>query len=164
MSRIARSADTRESAARPKTYVPRAKLVAPTPPPGYKGRWIRIRSGATDDADNVSNREYEGYRFVTAEEAARWEGTDKWRGTQDSEGIVSGRKDLRFAVNAVENTDARQDYYSGLAQRQMDEIDANMYKAASEAPGHMTFREPKRRTIVKTGPGASKPQFADDTD
>lgn len=164
MTRVARSADTREAAARPKVYVPRAKLVAPTPPPGYKGRWIRIRSGSFDDAENVANREHEGYRFVTAEEAARWEGADKWRGTQDNNGIVSGRKDLRFAVNAVENTEAREAYYGAQAQRQMDEIDANMYKVAAEAPGHIKFRDPKRRTVVKTGPGASKPQFADDQD
>lgn len=165
MPRVARSAETRESAARRKPYVPPAKLAAPTPPPGYHTRWVRVKSGQADDPENVSRREYEGYRFVTAEEAARWEGTETWRGTQHASGPFQGfvgRKDLVLMVNDESNVESRQDYYQGLARRELDAIDANMFNAAKDHQQHIAFDRPKRKTRVATGPGSSKPQFADD--
>lgn len=167
MPRVARSAETRESAARRKPYQPPAKLAAPTPPPGIRIRWVRVKSGPTEDVESVSKREYEGYVPVSVEEAARWDGTETWRGTKHTSGPFQGfvgRKDLVLMKNDESNVESREEYYGDLARRQMDEIDSNMFKAAANAPQHIAFDRPKRKTRTQTGPGASRPQFADDAE
>src|SRR5690348_11816928 len=66
MPPVARNQATRESTTRSKPYKPPAVLDAPTPPPGYVYRWVRVSVQGVDDAKNISMQRRDGWVPVHA--------------------------------------------------------------------------------------------------
>ena len=60
-TRTSRSSQTREKTARRQPWRPPSRLDAPTPPAGFKYRWIRAEVMGQEDKKNVSARMREGY-------------------------------------------------------------------------------------------------------
>ena len=67
-TRQPRSTQTREKQTRRKPWAPPSRLDAPTPPDGYRHRWIRTALRGDEDKMNVHAKLREGWEPVRADE------------------------------------------------------------------------------------------------
>jgi len=151
VNREARSADTREKAARRKPWAPPSRLDAPPAPPGYKHRWIRAYAGNQEDRMNVASKVREGYELVRSEEYPDFPVPSVEDGRHAGIISVGG---LLLARIPLETVEERQAYYQNRARDQVRAIDNELLK--SNAHNSMRIQSPDRQSRVTFGsPGPS---------
>jgi len=151
VNREARSADTREKAARRKPWTPPSRLDAPPAPPGYKHRWIRAYAGGQEDRMNIASKVREGYELVRSEEYPDFPVPSVEDGRHAGIISVGGLLLARVPLETVEERNA---YYQGRARDQVTAIDNELMK--SNAHNSMRIESPQRQSRTTFGsPGAS---------
>jgi hypothetical protein len=100
-------------------------LDAPTPPPGYKFRWIREATRGQDDKSNMSKRIREGYEPVRAEDYPDFEAPSIDHGR--NKGVI-GVGGLILAKVPEETAKSRNDYFTQQAKTAIDGVDQNLMR------------------------------------
>ena len=146
-ARQGRDLSTRESAERPKQWMPPQLLPDPNPESGYAFRWIRIASLGKDDATNISGKLREGWEPVRASDhpEIRMFGSDSNAKFPDSVQVGG----LLLCKTPVELTEQRNAYYRNQAEAQMQSVD-NTYMREND-PRMPMFKE--RKSTVTFGKG-----------
>ena len=146
IARQGRDLSTRESAERPKQWMPPQLLPDPIPEAGYAFRWIRIASQGKDDATNISGKLREGWEPVKASDhpEIRLFGSSNGKFPDSIE--VGG---LLLCKTPVEFTEQRNAYYRQQADAQMQSVD-NTYMREND-PRMPMFKE--RKSTVTFGKG-----------
>ena len=146
-ARQGRDLSTRESAERPKQWMPPQLLPDPNPEAGYAFRWIRIASLGKDDATNISGKLREGWEPVRASDhpEIRMFGSDSNAKFPDSVQVGG----LLLCKTPVELTEQRNAYYRNQAEAQMQSVD-NTYMREND-PRMPMFKE--RKSTVTFGKG-----------
>lgn len=145
-NRAPRSLKTRESAERPKKWMPPQLLPDPTPEEGYAYRWIRISTMNQSDPRNVSGKLREGWEPVKASDHPEiklfGEANDRFPDAV----IVGG---LMLCKTPAEFVTQRNAYYGDQAETQMQSVD-NSFMRESDARMPL-FKE--RKSTVTFGRG-----------
>ena len=143
-----RKAETRETGARKRGWVPPSNLEAPEPPEGFHHRWIRFEYRGTQDEKNVMGRIRSGYEPVKASEypdrldlPAVAEG--KYKGVIGVGGLIL----MRCPIEVKEDRDA---YFKNLTADQQQSIENDLMK--DEHPAMPISKE--RQSRVTFGGGA----------
>lgn len=114
-NRLARELDSRTKAARP-VYRPPNALPDPVPAPGFVYRWVATSLLGQSLATNVSTKLREGWVPVKAEDHPELQLAPNAQGNVEIGGLMLCKIPKELA-------DARNDYYSGQAQNQMESVD-----------------------------------------
>ena len=143
-----RKAETRETGARKRGWVPPSNLEAPEPPEGFHHRWIRFEYRGTQDEKNVMGRIRSGYEPVKASEypdrldlPAIAEG--KYKGVIGVGGLIL----MRCPIEVKQDRDA---YFKNLTADQQQSIENDLMK--DEHPAMPISKE--RQSRVTFGGGA----------
>ena len=143
-----RKAETRETGARKRGWVPPSNLEAPEPPTGFHHRWIRFEYRGTQDEKNVMGRIRSGYEVVKASEypdrldlPAIAEG--KYKGVIGVGGLIL----MRCPIEVKEDRDT---YFKNLTADQQQSIENDLMK--DEHPAMPISKE--RQSRVTFGGGA----------
>ena len=143
-----RKAETRETGARKRGWVPPSNLEAPEPPEGFHHRWIRFEYRGTQDEKNVMGRIRSGYEPVKASEypdrldlPAIAEG--KYKGVIGVGGLIL----MRCPIEVKQDRDA---YFKNLTADQQASIENDLMK--DEHPAMPISKE--RQSRVTFGGGA----------
>ena len=143
-----RKAETRETGARKRGWVPPSNLEAPEPPEGFHHRWIRFEFRGTQDEKNVMGRIRSGYEPVKASEypdrldlPAIAEG--KYKGVIGVGGLIL----MRCPIEVKQDRDA---YFKNLTADQQQSIENDLMK--DEHPAMPISKE--RQSRVTFGGGA----------
>ena len=141
-------AETRETGARKRGWVPPSNLEAPDPPEGFHHRWIRFEFRGTQDEKNVMGRIRSGYEPVKASEypdrldlPAIAEG--KYKGVIGVGGLIL----MRCPIEVKEDRDA---YFKNLTADQQQSIENDLMK--DEHPAMPISKD--RQSRVTFGGGA----------
>lgn len=119
-ARPSRDLNTRETAERPKHWMPPQLLPDPTPEEGYAYRWIRISTLNKADATNISSKLREGWEPVKASDHPEIRLFGSASGQFPDSVEVGG---LLLCKTPVEFTEQRNAYYSKQAEAQMQSVD-----------------------------------------
>lgn len=140
-----RSADSRSSSSRPKTWKPPSSLDAPPAPEGYSHRWIRFEANGVDDRKNLSARIREGFELVRAEEYPDWElptiQDGKHAGVIGVGGLMLARIPLEIAAQ-------RRSYYTRQTNDQLSAVDNDLMRESNPT---MPILKPDRQSRVTFG-------------
>ena len=145
-TRTSRELNTRETASRPKRWMPPQLLPDPKPEAGYAFRWIRIATLGKDDPTNLNSKLQEGWEPVKASDhpEIRLFGASN----KDFPGnIVTGG--LILCKSPVEFVEQRDDYFRQQSETMMSSVD-NTYMRESD-PRMPLFKE--RSSSVTFGKG-----------
>lgn len=121
--RLSRDLDTRDTAARTRTWKPADLLPEPTRQAGWEYKWIRKSILGTGDPTNMSKSLREGW------ETCRLEDHPEMMLAIDGEAKSSGLIEVGGLVLCKipqEMFDQRQAYYINSAQGQMESVDAQI--------------------------------------
>ena len=125
VNKTPRSASTRDKEARTKHWQLPSSLDTPTPPEGYKFRWIRESVRGYEANKNVIGRIRPGYELVRADEYPERDlptiDDGKYAGIIGTGGLVLARMPL-------ETVEERNDYYRGRTREQMTAVDSDLMK------------------------------------
>jgi hypothetical protein len=119
-NRLARELETRETAERPKKWMPPQLLPDPTPEPGYAYRWIRVSTLNKADATNISSKLREGWEPVKATDHPEIRLFGSTSGQFPDSVEVGG---LLLCKTPVEFAEQRDAYYRQQAEAQMQSVD-----------------------------------------
>ena len=144
-TRTSRSSQTREKTARRQPWRPPSRLDAPTPPAGFKYRWIRAEVMGQEDKKNVSARMREGYEPVRLEELGDFDAPTVEDGTMKGVVSVGG---LLLAKIPKEIVDERNEYYRQQTEDQQEAVDNNLLR---EQHPSMPIDNPSRQSRVSFG-------------
>ena len=143
-----RKAETRETGARKRGWVPPSNLEAPEPPTGFHHRWIRFEYRGTQDEKNVMGRIRSGYEPVKASEypdrldlPAIADG--KYKGVIGVGGLIL----MRCPIEVKQDRDK---YFTSLTADQQQSIENDLMK--DEHPAMPISKE--RQSRVTFGGGA----------
>ena len=145
VNKTPRSASTRDKEARTKHWQLPSSLDTPTPPEGYKFRWIRESVRGYEDNKNVIGRIRQGYELVRADEYPDFDFPSVAEGK--NKGIVSVGG-LLLAKVPLEIAAERDQYYSEQSKNQQDAVDNDLLK---EQHPSMPISKPERQTKVTFG-------------
>ena len=145
VNKTPRSASTRDKEARTKHWQLPSSLDTPTPPEGYKFRWIRESVRGYEDNKNVIGRIRQGYELVRADEYPDFDFPSVSEGK--NKGIVSVGG-LLLAKVPLEIAAERDQYYSEQSKNQQDAVDNDLLKEQHPA---MPINKPERQTKVTFG-------------
>ena len=142
-----RKAETRETGARKRGWVPPSNLEAPEPPEGFHHRWIRFEYRGTQDEKNVMGRIRSGYEPVKASEypdrldlPAIAEG--KYKGVIGVGGLIL----MRCPIEVKQDRDA---YFKNLTADQQASIENDLMK--DEHPAMPISKERQSRVTFGGG-------------
>jgi hypothetical protein len=142
-----RKAETRETGARKRGWVPPSNLEAPEPPEGFHHRWIRFEYRGTQDEKNVMGRIRSGYEPVKASEypdrldlPAVAEG--KYKGVIGVGGLIL----MRCPIEVKEDRDI---YFKSLTADQQASIENDLMK--DEHPAMPISKERQSRVTFGGG-------------
>tara|TARA_R100000654_G_scaffold374_2_gene1395 strand:+ start:197 stop:655 length:459 start_codon:yes stop_codon:yes gene_type:complete len=145
VNKTPRSASTRDKEARTKHWQLPSSLDTPTPPEGYKFRWIRESVRGYEDNKNVIGRIRQGYELVRADEYPDFqfpsESEGKHKGIVSVGGLLLAKVPLEIAAE-------RDQYYSEQSKNQQDAVDNDLLK---EQHPSMPISKPERQTKVTFG-------------
>ena len=145
INKTPRSASTRDKEARTKHWQLPSSLDTPTPPEGYKFRWIRESVRGYEDNKNVIGRIRQGYELVRADEYPDFqfpsESEGKHKGIVSVGGLLLAKVPLEIAAE-------RDQYYSEQSKNQQDAVDNDLLK---EQHPSMPISKPERQTKVTFG-------------
>ena len=145
VNKTPRSASTRDKEARTKHWQLPSSLDTPTPPEGYKFRWIRESVRGYEDNKNVIGRIRQGYELVRADEYPDFDFPSVSEGK--NKGIVSVGG-LLLAKVPLEIAAERDEYYSEQTRHQQEAVDNDLLK---EQHPSMPINKPERQTKVTFG-------------
>ena len=145
VNKTPRSASTRDKEARTKHWQLPSSLDTPTPPDGYKFRWIRESVRGYEDNKNVIGRIRQGYELVRADEYPDFDFPSVSEGK--NKGIVSVGG-LLLAKVPLEIAAERDEYYSEQTKHQQEAVDNDLLK---EQHPSMPINKPERQTKVTFG-------------
>lgn len=114
--RTPRDLESRASQTR-EPYAPPSLLPTPNPEPGFTFRWVATHVLGTANPVNMSKRFREGWEPVKAEDHPEL-GLAQVSGNVEIGGLM-------LVKIPVEKVQARNAYYSGQTQRQMESVDNN---------------------------------------
>lgn len=115
---------TRTSTERKKSWRPPARLETPSPPPGYKYRWVRHELRGEDHAANVYGRTRQGYEPVRPEELGENYKTETMEEGKHAGVVRSG--DLILMKVSDEIVSSRTEYFDDSANKMDDAIKADL--------------------------------------
>ena len=144
-----REIDTRAEETRTPAWKPPSILPDPLPQDGWVFRWVRTSSLGNADNKNASVRLREGWEPVKAEDHPELmimsDHNSEWakRGGVEVGGLL-------LCKMPAENAKARQDFYAGKAEQQVNSIDNNYLR---ESDPRMPMLKPERKTRVTFGGG-----------
>jgi hypothetical protein len=145
VNKTPRSASTRDKEVRKKHWQLPSSLDTPTPPEGYKFRWIRESVRGYEDNKNVIGRIRQGYELVRADEYPDFqfpsESEGKHKGIVSVGGLLLAKVPLEIAAE-------RDQYYSEQSKNQQDAVDNDLLK---EQHPSMPISKPERQTKVTFG-------------
>jgi len=145
VNKTPRSASTRDKEARTKHWQLPSSLDTPTPPEGYKFRWIRESVRGYEDNKNVIGRIRQGYELVRADEYPDFqfpsESEGKHKGIVSVGGLLLAKVPLEIAAERDQN-------YSEQSKNQQDAVDNDLLK---EQHPSMPISKPERQTKVTFG-------------
>tara|TARA_R100000808_G_scaffold9248_1_gene25460 strand:- start:4496 stop:4966 length:471 start_codon:yes stop_codon:yes gene_type:complete len=144
-NRTSREVETRESQERNMEWRPGSALEAPTPPIGYKHRWIRESVMDFDDKTNVHKKRQEGWDLVRAEEYPDYTGPVLDEGRNSG---VIGVGGLVLARIPIEKIKSRKKHYQNVTQNQMEAVDRDWMR---ENNSLMPKLAPQRKSSVSFG-------------
>lgn len=145
-NRAPRALKTRESAERPKQWMPPQLLPDPTPEAGYAFRWIRISTMNQADPRNISGKLREGWEPVKASEHPEIRLFGETNDRFPDAVIVGG---LMLCKTPAEFVDQRNAYYGQQTESQMQSVD-NSFMREGDARMPL-FKE--RKSTVSFGKG-----------
>lgn len=148
-NRAPRETQTRENTERKKAWAPASRVPQPLQNDQYAYRWIRTSSLGQPDNTNVSAKFREGWEPVSAEDHPELQVMSDIDSRFQGNVEVGG---LLLCKNSKENMEARKEYYSEMAQRQMESVDNNYMR---ENDPRMPMLRPERSTKVTFGSGNS---------
>jgi hypothetical protein len=155
VDRMPRDADPRDTDDREEdflpddSFVPAQTLPTPNPQEGYVFRWIRVSSYGDADITNVSARFREGWVPVKQEDHPELHimldlnEDPRFEGNVLVGGLMLCKMDSRRAKS-------RDDYYSRLANSQIEAVDNNLMR---EEDPRMPLLPAQRRTRTTFGSG-----------
>ena len=130
-NRLAREVENRESAQRKQAWAPPETLPSPRPQAGWVFRWIRTTIMGQMDPTNASAKFREGWEPVKAADVPElMMFNDPNSNTRFKDNIEIGG--LLLCKAPEEMAVQRADYYSRLAQSQMDAVDNNFMRTNDE--------------------------------
>lgn len=121
--------DTREQDSRKKSWRPPQRLGVPTPPAGYRYRWVRHELRGEDHAANVYGRTRQGYEPVRPEELG-----DNFDAETISEGKHQGvvrSGDLILMKVPEDVVEARTEYFDGQASKMDEAVNSDLKRHSS---------------------------------
>ena len=102
VNKTPRSASTRDKEARKKHWQPPSSLETPTPPDGFKFRWIRESVHGYQDNKNIIGRIRQGYELVRADEYPDFDFptclTGQYKGIVSVGGLLLAKVPLEIAA------------------------------------------------------------------
>lgn len=143
--RTARDLKSREKSARA-VYVPPSNLPDPTPEPGYVYHWVATAILGQANPTNVSQKMREGWVPVKAEDHPEL----MLLGNEKTGNVEIGG--LMLCKMPTERYRARQDYFNGMAQGQMDSVDNHFLR--NNDPRMPLFSDKKSSTTRGGGFGS----------
>lgn len=146
LNRDARTAETRAKTAQRRPWARPSRLDAPTPPAGFKYRWIRASVNGFEDKQHVYGKLREGYELVRIEEIPE-EMRDHTPTMDDGkyQGVVSVGG-LMLAKIPEETVAERNAYYREKAREQLQAVDNDMMR--ENAHSSMRINRPERNSRV----------------
>lgn len=138
-----RSEIDRESE-RPTAWTRPNQLTAPAPRPGYVQRWVRYRSGGSEDTENLDAALDQGWRPRLAESVRR--GHELTADTKSKYSRYYVKRGLILMEMPEELAEQRDRTYRRKAMRMTESIDRNMFKISHPA---MPWQKPLRQTRVE---------------
>jgi len=130
-NRTSRNAENRGNDSRPVTWQPPSMLETPTPPDGFKYRWIRTEMLGQEDRTNVTKKLREGYELVKPDEIdARFQLPTMMEGIHKGYIGVGGLVLCKIPVEIVEQRNA---YYAQRTADQQAAIDNDLMKNSHSA-------------------------------
>ena len=145
VNKTPRSASTRDKEARTKHWQLPSSLDTPTPPDGYKFRWIRESVRGYEDNKNVIGRIRQGYELVRADEYPDFDFPSVSEGK--NKGIGFGGR-IITGKGAIRDCSGRDQYYSDQTKHQQEAVDNDLLK---EQHPSMPINKPERQTKVTFG-------------
>lgn len=147
-NRLKRTATSRESEQRVKSWQRPELLPSPDPQPGYKFHWVRVSTLGNVDATNISSKLREGWEPVRAEDHPEMrmlvtDAADKFK-----DNVVIGG--LLLCKAPEEMVAERNQYYSDQSKAQMQAVDNNFMR--ENDPRMPLFNE--RKSKVSFGDGS----------
>ena len=124
-ARQPRSTQSREKQTRRKPWVPPSRLDAPTPPDGYRHRWIRTSLRGEEDKMNIHAKLREGWEPVRADE---YSGQDYAVITDGDHAGIIGNGGLMLSRIPEETAQERTEYYRDRTREQMTAVDQDLMK------------------------------------
>ena len=112
-----RSAQTRVTEERPKSWKPPSQLDAPPCPDGYKQRWLRHRVNGADDTKNINACLREGWELVRADKYTEGQYSAYNGSIKAYEGVI-GVGDLLLARIPEEIVAQRDAHYKAKTDQQ----------------------------------------------
>lgn len=141
-----RSAESRETQARPKKWSPAQLLPDPHPEAGYAFRWIRISTMNDDDPRNISAKLSEGWEPVKASEHPEIQLFGAANSRFPDSIVVGG---LMLCKTPVEFVEQRNAHFQNVTDSQMNSVDNNYMRESD--PRMPVFKE--RKSTVTFGRG-----------
>ena len=148
-NRNSREADTRETAARPKSWAPPSILPEINHEAGYAYRYVRVSTMGTPDVNNVSSKFREGWEPVKASDHPE-AFTMADPNSRFKDGIETGG--LLLCKMPEEFANQRTAYYRDKTEAEMQAVDNNFMR--ENDPRMPLFKD--KKTQVTFGKGLAK--------
>jgi hypothetical protein len=148
-NRNSREADTRETAARPKSWAPPSILPEINHEEGYAYRYVRVSTMGTPDVNNVSSKFREGWEPVKASDHPE-AFTMADPNSRFKDGIETGG--LLLCKMPEEFANQRTAYYRDKTEAEMQAVDNNFMR--ENDPRMPLFKD--KKTQVTFGKGLAK--------
>ena len=145
-NRLTRELDNRNTADRPKHWMPPELLPEPDKQAGYAYRWIRVSMLNSADPRNVSAKLREGWEPVTIEEQPKFkllvDPDSRFKDNIEIGGLLLCKTPEEFVQQ-------RSDYYAKQTQSQTEAVDNNLMRQSD--PRMPLFNEKKSTTSFGKG-------------
>ena len=145
-TRTTREIETRETAERPKQWMPAELLPEPRKIPGYRYRWIRVATLGAADPRNVSGKMREGWETVPMEEQPEMQllvdPNSRFKDNIEIGGLLLCKTPEEFV-------EQRNRHYAQQANAQMDAVDNSLMRQSD--PRMPLFNE--KKSTVSFGKG-----------
>jgi len=140
--------ESRETSTRPNdAWLPSSALPVPAPREGWKHRWIRTSTLGHADNTNVSRQFRDGWVACDANDYPELQVmsdlNSRFKGNIEIGGLL-------LCKAPIEMIEARNKYYSGVANQQMEAVDNNFLR---ENDPRMPLLNPQRSTRTQFGKG-----------